>query len=82
MELSLTAMVTLNAIQHLIDIDLVTAAAIIIHGTEGPSTIDLYLGAGLMVTTESHLCNRVELLTPITFEQVQVGPHLPVNFLP
>ena len=82
MELSLTAMVTLNAIQHLIDIDLVTAAAIIIHRTERPSTIDLYLGTGLMVTTESHLSNRVEFLTTITFEQVQVGPHLPVNFLP
>jgi len=35
-----------------------------------------------MESTEAHLCNWVELHAALTFDQVQVRPHLPIDFLP
>ena len=35
-----------------------------------------------MVATVAHFRNRVELHATVTFDEVQVGPYLPVDFLP
>jgi len=33
-------------------------------------------------TAVTHFCDRIVLLTTVTANQVQIGPHLPVNLLP
>ena len=68
MKLCLTSNISFYAIEHLVDINLLTTALIVVHRTKWPDAIHLDLGASLMVTTESHLSNWVKFLASVTFQ--------------
>lgn len=80
-ELRLAAMVTLLTVKHLVDADGFFAALVLILGAEGVCG-HLGLGRMLVVATETHLSYRVKLHATFTFDEVEVGPDLPVDLFP
>jgi len=82
MQLGLTTTIAFNPIKDLINIDLLIAATIIIHGTKRSCRVDLDFRTSIVMATESHFSNRVVLLTDVTLKKLEVGPNLPVDFFP
>ena len=81
MELGLAAMIAFVPIEHLVDTGCFFAARIFVLGAKRLGS-HLDLGRRLVVATLAHLGNGIELCATVTFDQVQVGPHLPVDLFP
>ena len=81
MELGLASVITLGSLENLVDTDsLVTACVVILRAEWIGRHLDL--GRLLVEATITHLSNWVKLHATVTFNQMEVGPDLPVNFLP
>ena len=80
-ELCLAAVFALLALQDLINADALIAARVLILG---PIRVRRHLDLRrlLMEPTEAHLCDRIVLHATVTFDEVEVGPYLPVDFFP
>lgn len=80
-ELSLTATNAFTAVEHFVNISrFVATLVLVLAGTE--TRAGLHFGWFWVETAVTHFCDRIVLLTTVTADQVQVGPHLPVNLLP
>jgi hypothetical protein len=80
-QLSLTAIVTFLSIENLVNAHcLIAAGVLVLRAQRLYSHLDL--GWLFMEATEAHLSYWVEFHTTFTFDQVEVGPDLPVDFLP
>ena len=81
MELGLAAVIALLTVKDLIYTDCLITAGVLVLGAQRRRR-HLDLGRRLMETAESHLSNRVVLHATVTFDEVQIGPDLPVDLLP
>ena len=81
MELGLAAVIALLTVKDLVDTDcLITAGVLVLRAQRRRGHLDL--GRRLMETAEAHLSDRVVLHATVTFDEVQIGPDLPVDLLP
>lgn len=81
MQLSLTAMVALLALQDLVNAHGFIAAAVLVLGAKRIGR-HLDLGSGFVESALAHLGDRVILHATVTFDEVQIRPNLPVDFFP
>lgn len=77
-ELGLTPVIALAAVQHFINVHRLAAALVLIH----VFLARLDARRLRVVATVAHLSDWIVLLAPVASDQNEVRPHLPVNFLP
>ena len=81
MELGLAAVIALLTVKDLVDTDCLITAGVLVLGAQWRRG-HLDLGRRLVETAEAHLSYRVVLHATVTFDEVQIGPDLPVDLLP
>lgn len=82
-QLRLTATIALAPVEHLVDVRGLRTALVLVEACRAADAASsLHFGRLRVVTTVAHLGNGVVLLTTVAPDQVEVGPDLPVDFLP
>jgi len=77
-ELCLAAVVTLAAIEHLVDVHSLIAALVFVE-----AFVTLFnLRRLRVISAVTHLSDGVVLLAAVTTNKVQVGPNLPIDLFP
>lgn len=81
-QLRLTALFSLGAIQNLVDVWSLATTRIFVIRAKGSYQIHLDFWRSCVVATVSHFSDRIELLTSVAFQQMKIWPNLPVDFFP
>lgn len=81
MQLGLTAMVALYALQDLVNAHSFIAAAVLVLRAKWIGR-HLDLGCGLVEAALAHLGNGVVLHATVTFDEVKIRPDFPIDFFP
>ena len=70
MELGLATNISFSPIKNLVDIYLFLTAIVVVHGAKGTRRVHFNFRASIVVATESHLSNWVELLASVALQQL------------
>lgn len=74
--------VSLSSVEHLVYVGLLAAAGVLVARSEGSKKIHFDLWRDLVLLTNTHLSDRVELLAAIALDQMEVRPYLPIDLFP